>query len=154
MDADEDPEMDAEPRFEPLEAEIHAAGGVVFRRHAEGVHILLVHRPHRQDWSIPKGRVDPGETIEQTARREVLEETGLDCELGVDLGHICYYDHKRRSKTVWYWAMESSTGDPVHNDEVDEFLWLPPDQAASRVDYESDRVLIDRLVATLRDLDS
>lgn len=135
--------------FDPDEAELRAAGGVVWRRAAAGAEVLLVHRPHRLDWSIPKGRVDPGETIEQTARREVLEETGLACDLGPYLGHISYRDHKQRSKTVWYWAMEAPSGEPVVNDEVDEFVWLGVAVAMERVDYDSDREVLDRFVRAL-----
>lgn len=136
--------MSDRPTFEPHAAEIHAAGGVVWRRHPDGVRVLLVHRPHRADWSIPKGRVDPGETLEQTASREVLEETGLRCVLGPSLGHISYFDHKQRSKTVWYWAMESPSGDTARNDEVDEFAWLTVGEAMARSDYESDREVLQR----------
>ncbi|MCC6436388.1 MAG: NUDIX hydrolase [Acidimicrobiales bacterium] len=146
--------MDDRIPFEPDQAEVRAAGGVVWRRGDGGVRVLLVHRPHRQDWSIPKGRVDPGETIEQTARREVLEETGLDCDLGQYLGHISYWDHKERSKTVWYWAMESPSGDPVVNDEVDEFTWMDIAAAAQHVDYDNDREVLGRFVGVLDRLDS
>ena len=59
---------------------MRAAGGVVVRRRGDTVEVLLVHRPRYDDWTLPKGKVDPGETDEQAARREVLEETGLQVE--------------------------------------------------------------------------
>jgi 8-oxo-dGTP diphosphatase len=106
--------------------------------------VIVVHRPHRTDWSLPKGKVDPGEELEQTAQREVEEETGYRCALGPALGVWTYHDHKQRSKAVWYWAMEAIDGDSTVNDEVDEILWLEVDAARRRVDYETDRSVLGR----------
>lgn len=128
-------------------AEVRAAGGVVWRRGEHGLEVLIVHRPHRLDWSLPKGKVDPGETVEQTALRELLEETGLHCRLGASLGTVDYRDHKGRAKTVWYWVMHVEGGVETLNDEVDEMVWLPVTEAAAAVSYSSDALIIERFRA-------
>ena len=89
-------------------AEVKASGGVVWRRgaHGEGVELVVVHRPRYDDWSLPKGKLDPGETWEQAALREVDEEVGLRCRLGEELPAVSYTDHKGRAKAVRYWLME------------------------------------------------
>jgi len=133
--------------FDPASAEVFAAGGVPWRRRDGGLEVLLVHRPHREDWSLPKGKVDPGESVEQTALREVLEETGLDCTLGEGLGTVSYYDAKQRSKTVWYWVMHLAGGEETLNDEVDEMRWLPVADAARLTSYGTDREVLERFAA-------
>jgi 8-oxo-dGTP diphosphatase len=124
---------------------VHAAGGVVWRRGGDEVEICVVHRPRYDDWSLPKGKVDPGETFEQAALREVEEETGLVCALGSKLPDVTYDDHKGRSKLVRYWTMaaEPGAGDSfTPNDEVDEVRWLPPAEANALLSYEPDRELL------------
>lgn len=86
--------------------------------------VLLVHRRHRDDWSIPKGKADPGETASDCALREVREETGFDCIPGAELPHVVYLDRTRRVKTVRYWAVTVEAGAFAANDEVDEARWL------------------------------
>jgi 8-oxo-dGTP diphosphatase len=125
--------------------EVRAAGGVVWRPDADGrPEVLLVHRPRYDDWSLPKGKRDPGETDEECARREVLEETGLRVELGAELPEVRYRDRKGRHKVVRYWVMRPA--DPpapfVPNDEVDQIRWCPLDEAAARLSYEHDRDLV------------
>ncbi len=96
--------------------EVHAAGGLVAR---DGT-VLLVHRPRYDDWSLPKGKLDPGETWEDAALREVREETGVRARLGAELPTVHYTDNKGRAKTVRYWVMEpSEVPEFAPNDEVD-----------------------------------
>ncbi len=119
------------------EPEVKAAGGVVRR---DG-RIAVVHRPRYDDWSLPKGKLDPGETWEEAALREVREETGLECSLGEELSSTRYHDRKGRSKRVRYWLMDPVGGEFAPNDEVDELRWLTPAEAAALLTYPRDREL-------------
>jgi 8-oxo-dGTP diphosphatase len=119
------------------EPEVRAAGGVVRR---DG-RIAVVHRPRYDDWSLPKGKLDPGETWEEAALREVREETGLECELGEELSSTRYHDRKGRSKLVRYWLMDPVEGEFAPNDEVDELRWLTPAEAAALLTYPRDKEL-------------
>jgi len=124
-------------------AEVKAAGGVVWRRGAGGVEVAVVHRPQRDDWSLPKGKLDPGESWEAAALREVQEEIGLRCRLGRELAPVAYRDQKGREKVVRYWLMESEDGEFAPNDEVDELRWLDPRAAAELLSYPRDRELVE-----------
>jgi 8-oxo-dGTP diphosphatase len=104
-----------------------------------GVEILLVHRPKYDDWSLPKGKRDPGETDEQCAVREVEEETGLRCHLGRELLPTAYTDARGRAKVVRYWAMSVAGERPfVPGDETDELRWLAVDDAMTMLSYDRD----------------
>jgi 8-oxo-dGTP diphosphatase len=127
---------------EPDSAEVKAAGGVVWRRGPSGIEIAVVHRPHRDDWSLPKGKLDPGESWEDAALREVEEEIGLRCRLGRELPHVSYQDNRGREKVVRYWLMEPISGEFTPNDEVDELRWLIPQAAAGLLTYPRDRELV------------
>ena len=125
---------------------IEAAGGIVTRERPNQTEIAVVHRPRYDDWSFPKGKLDPGETSEEAALREVREETGLSCRLGPELAFAHYEDNKGRPKVVRYWLMaviEDPGFEP--NDEVDELRWLRPSQAAELLTYSRDRQLVERL---------
>ncbi|WP_028059252.1 NUDIX hydrolase [Candidatus Solirubrobacter pratensis] len=124
------------------EPEVRAAGGVVRR---EG-RIAVVHRPRYDDWSLPKGKLDPGETWAEAALREVREETGLECELGEELSSTSYHDRKGRSKLVRYWLMDVVGGEFEPNDEVDELRWLTPAEAAALLTYPRDAELAQEAV--------
>ncbi len=128
--------------MDPEAAEVKAAGGVVWRRGAGGVEVAVVHRPHRDDWSLPKGKLDPDESWEQAALREVWEEIGLRCRLGRELPPASYRDQKGREKVVRYWLMEPESGEFTPNDEVDELRWLIPEAAAGLLSYPHDRELV------------
>jgi 8-oxo-dGTP diphosphatase len=124
--------------MDPDEAEVKAAGGVV--RRDDGT-IAVVHRNRYDDWSLPKGKLDPGETWEEAALREVWEETGLRCELVRELSSTFYEDRKGRAKAVRYWLMAPVGGSFEPNDEVDELRWLAPAEATSILTYPRDAEL-------------
>jgi len=115
----------------------------VWRRGAKGaLKVLLVHRDRYDDWSFPKGKLDPGETHRHAALREVEEETGLRCKTGDELPEVRYEDRKGRAKRVRYWSMEPVDGTFAPNDEVDEVRWLSLDDAREALTYSHDhRVL-------------
>ena len=116
-----------------------AAGGVVWRRSPSGgLEVLLVHRPRYDDWTVPKGKLDPGEDHSSAALREVAEETGLRCTLGPELPSTSYMDRKGRPKQVRYWAMTASGGEFTPTDEVDEIRWVPVETAGSLLTYGRD----------------
>ena len=121
---------------------VRAAGGVVWRRAATGtIDVLLVHRQGREDWTLPKGKIEPGESDEACAIREVEEETNLRCTLGPEIGFVSYRDQRGRPKTVRYWSVEAaSEAAPRH--EVDAVRWVPLPQAAGELTYPGDRELL------------
>jgi 8-oxo-dGTP pyrophosphatase MutT (NUDIX family)/phosphohistidine phosphatase SixA len=128
-----------------VNSEIRAAGGIVWRTAPKGgLEIALVHRPKYDDWTLPKGKPLPGETEEETAVREVQEETGLRCALERPIGRIHYVDRRGRPKTVRYWLMRPIAGAFAPSQEVDELQWLPLDEAEEKLSYERDRWLLRR----------
>lgn len=124
--------------------EVRAAGGVVTRTTSEGdLEVLVVHRPRYDDWSLPKGKLDPGESFEAAAIREVAEETGVRVTLGRELPTIRYTDRHGRPKVVRYWHMTPAAIDEfVPDDEVDEIRWLPAPEATNLLTYDADRQLV------------
>ncbi len=129
---------------------IRAAGGIVWRDGDGGPDVLVVHRLRYDDWSFPKGKLDPGESWEQAAVREVWEETGVVPVLGAALDETAYTDHKGRRKTVRYWAMTvaADTGfEP--DDEISGRRWCSVREAHELLTYDRDRDLLDRLVDAL-----
>jgi 8-oxo-dGTP diphosphatase len=129
---------------------VRAAGGVIVRPAADnGVEVLIIHRPHREDWTFPKGKVERGETDEACALREVEEETALRCVLVEELPTISHIDHKGRVKVVRYWLMRAIGGEAAALDGVDAVRWLPLSQAALLLTYERDRALLETFAAAL-----
>ena len=128
------------------EPEVLAAGGVPVRPRGDGVEVAVVHRPRYGDWSLPKGKLEPGEGFEAAALREVEEETGLRCELGEELEPARYRDRKGREKLVRYYRMTPSGGEFAPNHEVDELRWLAPADAAALLTHEHDRRLVEGLM--------
>jgi 8-oxo-dGTP pyrophosphatase MutT (NUDIX family) len=123
---------------------VRAAGGLVCRRDEHGAaEILLVHRPAYDDWSFPKGKVEPGENEEEAAAREVEEETGLRCRLDRELTTMRYRDARGRPKTVRYWLMTPVGGRLEAANEVDEARFVPITEAAALLTYQRDRELLD-----------
>ena len=118
---------------------IRAAGGLVER---DGK-VLLVHRPRYDDWTFPKGKAEDGETDEDCAVREVLEETGLECELLGELPSTAYADARGRPKRFRWWRMRIVADHGFEpDDEVDELRWLTPAEAAPLLSYDRDLTLL------------
>ena len=129
---------------------VHAAGAVLWRaRGSDGsAEIALVHRPKYDDWSFPKGKLDAGESHEEAAQREVLEETGCRGHLDRELTAISYVDGKGRPKTVRYWSMQLVDQDPfIPNDEVDDVRWFTVDEAQRRLTYGHDVDVLESFVS-------
>jgi 8-oxo-dGTP pyrophosphatase MutT (NUDIX family) len=138
---------------------VRAAGGIVrrapagrsrLRQRLRPRHeVVLVHRPRYNDWSFPKGKPDGDERDEDTALREVEEETGLSCRLGAPVGETRYQDSRGRDKVVRYWLMDPPDSDGVEsfvpNREVDEVRWLDSSEADRLLTYPHDRELLNRL---------
>lgn len=133
----------------PFRREVRAAGGAVMRpREGGGVEICLIHRPKYGDWSLPKGKLERGESFEEAALREVFEETGVRARLRQELAPTRYRDKKGRAKLVRYWLMDVAFDTGFRpNDEVDALEWLELPIAATRVTYEHDQELIASLVS-------
>ena len=124
-----------------MDYEVEAAGCVIYK---DGPSFCVIHRPRYDDWSMPKGKLDPGETFEQAAVREIEEEVGLRGALGVELPAVAYTDHKGRSKIVRYWLMRAEDVPPFEpNHEVDEVRWLDAEAALGLLSYERDHALLD-----------
>lgn len=128
------------------QVEVHAAGGVISRPgQNDAIEVAVVHRPKYGDWSLPKGKLEPGESFEEAAVREVHEETGMRCGLERELGQATYPDAKGRPKIVRYWLMTALDGDFTPNDEVDQLDWVSVDEARNRLSYDFDRELMSQL---------
>jgi len=131
---------------------VYAAGAVLWRIENEQLRVALVHRGRYDDWSWAKGKVDPGETLPQTAVREIREETGLKVKLGVPLGIQRYLLPNKNLKEVHYWAAEvtdkSLAGSNfTPNEEVAEVVWFSAAQAAKKLSYSHDHEQLDQLVS-------
>ncbi len=123
----------------PQRTDVVAAGVVAF---GPGRRVLLVHRPAYDDWSFPKGKLDPGEHAAVAAVREVAEETGVHVRLGRPLGSQ-RYPVAGRGKTVHYWVGwpvgDHDVSGYLVNDEIDEVVWVATDEAGEWLTYERDR---------------
>ncbi len=122
-----------------------AAGGVLWRPgHRESAEeVAVIHRPRYDDWSLPKGKVDPGETEPVTAVREVFEETGHHVQLGRRIATVSY-PVDPRTKKVQYWSARSIGGSFAPNNEVDDLIWLSAAAAIKKVSYAYDRKVLRR----------
>ncbi len=127
---------------------ILAAGGIVERVGEEGIQIVLVYRErYGGEWSLPKGKQDPGETLQQTAFREVLEETGCEADFSGFAG-VTHYHHDNVPKVVLYWKMELLHAQQfTPSGEVLAIAWVSPEEAISRMAYADEKDLLKKVYA-------
>jgi len=122
---------------------VRAAGGVLHRTRDDGTEeVLVIHRPRYDDWTLPKGKLEPGESVEEGALREVEEETGFRAEIERRIGETAYRDRHRRPKRVTYFAMRPLDGSFEPNNEVDELRWVTLHEANELLSYTHDRHLV------------
>jgi 8-oxo-dGTP diphosphatase len=132
---------------------VRAAGGLLWRAARPGngskggsTRLAVIHRPHRKDWSLPKGKLDDGETWEACALREVREETGCEGRIATFAGAMSYVP-RNNPKIVLYWHMELTREGKLEakfRDEIDEIAWLTPEEALARLDYAGERRIVQR----------
>lgn len=129
----------------PVSGTVLAAGAVLWRPNGDpsSPEVAIIHRPRYDDWSLPKGKLDPGETEPVTAVREVYEETGYSSHLGRRLAAVSYPIPQGRKK-VLYWAARRVDGEFTPNAEVDELKWLPVAEALKQLEYPHDRKVLRR----------
>jgi 8-oxo-dGTP pyrophosphatase MutT (NUDIX family)/phosphohistidine phosphatase SixA len=130
---------------------IQAAGGVVWRvnsgENGAEVEVAIIHRPRYDDWSIPKGKLAPGESAIEGGLREVWEETGYRVQAGHSLGEIRYLKKSgghTREKVVHFWAMRATGGSFSPSREVDELRWMKLDEARELVTRATDIEVLER----------
>ncbi len=126
---------------------IRAAGGVVWRDAGERARVAIIHRPRREDWSLPRGKLREGERWEDGALREVREETGCTCRR-LEFAASTWYVPNRTPKVVLFWNMLlQREGELDAGDEVDQVRWLDPRAALDRLDHENERRVLQRALA-------
>jgi 8-oxo-dGTP pyrophosphatase MutT (NUDIX family) len=140
----------------PVQREI-SAGGVVYRREGDRVDVVLASRRTRRGelaWGLAKGGIERGESHEDAAVREVLEETGYTAEIEASLGDTRYFyvwEDTRIRKTVHFFLMRCTGGDPAdRDDEVEEVRWFPLERALKRAAYKGEREVLGRAAELLR----
>lgn len=128
----------------------HASSIPLAEDDKDRVRVVVVHRPRYDDWSFPKGKAEPGEAPEQTALREVAEETGMSCQLGTALGQVSYPMDDGRRKVVGFWTMNVTSTMPRRpDDEVDDVQWWTLDEAGHRLTHDQDIEILRRFVDAL-----
>lgn len=132
-----------------------AAGGVVLRGSGDDLEVVIAGRDSDRSWVFPKGTPDRGETIEETALREVREESGLDVEIVRPIGAIDYWfalPGQRVHKIVHFFLMTSRGGDlSRHDHEYDDVRWVPVAEARRLLTYQTYRDMLDRAVEAARE---
>ena len=134
-----------------------SAGGVVCRVRDGVLEAVLCGRDYPRKWSLPKGTPEEGESVEETALREVAEETGLQVAIDAPVGSITYWfmlprDGVRCRKVVHYFLMRATGGSTEEHDaEFDEVRWFPVDEALSVMQYPNEVRTLERAMAALED---
>ena len=127
-------------------------GGGLVTRHSDGeLEVQIVHRPKHLDWSLPAGKLDPGETLAECALREVYEETGYVCELGRELDKVEYTDRRGRIRQVHYWEMDAIAGNFTPSAEVDAIAWVPLVESLNYFTSERDLKIVSAFLVLMGD---
>ncbi|MDJ1114960.1 NUDIX hydrolase [Microbacterium dauci] len=135
---------------------VYAAGGVVWRLVDGKLHVLVIHRTAYADVTLPKGKVEPGESLAETAAREIFEETGIRVALGVPIGVSRYRLPSKRQKIVHYWSAEARdeairASAFVPNKEIAAVEWLTPRKALARLSYPVDIEILENFLRFVDD---
>jgi len=132
-----------------------AAGGIVLDEGATGPAVVVIHRPAYDDWSLPKGHVEPGEALEAAALREVAEETGVVGRIigpaGTTAHHVVLRDGAALKQVHWFLMDRAGGSDPgarSPDDEVDRAEWWPVATAVERLTHRSERELLRGVLLT------
>lgn len=129
---------------------IKAAGGILQRTTPRGDEVMVVYRKRHQDWTLPRGKVKDGESFQEAAMREVMEETGCSCRIGNYLGTISYSDNGV-PKVVLFWKMSVVDDQGArNNEEIGEALWLQVPAAIERLTYAQEKALLSRVGSALK----
>ena len=125
---------------------IQASGGLVWREGSHGRQIAVIHRSRYDEWALPKGKPEPGESLEATSLREVREETGIEAEI-IGYAGATHYEVEGRPKVVHFWNMRvRSQGEFQPGEEVDRVVWLSGEDALRRLEHEEEiRLLASQL---------
>ena len=135
---------------------VYAAGGVVWRLVEGRLMVLVIHRTAYADVTLPKGKVDPGETLAETAAREIFEETGIRVTLGISVGLSRYRMPNKRQKIVHYWSAEATDAAIrasafVPNREIAAIEWVTPKKALSYLSYPVDVEILENFLRFVDD---
>lgn len=124
---------------------IEAAGGILWKETSYGFKLAIIHRKRYDDWSLPKGKREPGESWQETALREVREETGCPATLGEFIGSTAYTINGQTPKVVLFWHMTAENDcEFIPNSEVDKLKWVTPKNALKFLNYEDERSIVSK----------
>ncbi|MDP9298994.1 MAG: NUDIX hydrolase [Actinomycetota bacterium] len=150
------PSEEPTPARSPVRREV-SAGGVVYRRDGQSIEVVLASRRTRRGdlaWGLAKGGIEEGESLEDAAIREVREETGIEAVVEASLGDTRYFyvwEEIRIRKTVHFFLMRATGGDPAErDDEMEEIRWFPIERALKRAAYRGEREVLGRALELLR----
>ncbi|MFT3950487.1 MAG: NUDIX domain-containing protein [Oscillospiraceae bacterium] len=123
-----------------------SCGGIVYRKYHGNTEILLIKHINSGHWSFPKGHVEDNETEEQTAHREIMEETGIDAMIDTSFRETVSYSPRKDTKkvVVYFIAKAKNTDYFPKEDEIAEIRWVEIGRATSVLSYENDKNLVNK----------